>query len=350
MSNPLNRMDLFAGLKTADDWKDEMADAYGDLAGIDYGADDGSVDDDLDAIEAEMFGEDDGEEDISLNDDEPQLPAETEIKGQLQIPEGMHDAVDAVAEAVSLDVVLPDYFDGGTVEKIVGFMSENVANYGDTRELATYISNYVDQGGQAWNDLPEAKKIQIVDTAIRQAAIPGLELRTDDEILDVYQRMKGVVKGEESVLPTLWEVVKLPMSTLRDTAYVGLAVLEVIKLPFVGDMLTPQALEVQDELVNSVAMFYFSLEKAGYPVGKWIVDKIDEEAADELVPARASQSFTPPEEPEQSMQPETEVTEYTRTDFIYEAAPPAAEGIRPQDILALGYAILSGGAVAGIFK
>jgi hypothetical protein len=340
----IDRMDLFGGLKTADDWKDEMADAFGALAGIDYGAEGDDVDDDLDALESEMFGEDADETALTVNRaaQARAVASQLDIQGQLTVPGGMREIVNDLEGVFAADVVLPEVLDDGYTESMVEFVSEHLANDDDTREMATYLANFIQQGGKPWSALPAGVKMGMVKAAVQEAAKPGMELGFDDRIYDVF---KAIQNGD--YMDAMAAAAMVPVEGLQDSARAALDIVDMIKLPYIGDALTPAFAEVADEQINTLAVFYVVLDTMGFPVYDWLTQEVDEDMG-EIVPPGASQEFDLG--PDVDTGAPSEISEYVRTDFIFEAAPPSAEGIRPQDVLAIGYAAITAGALTGFIK
>lgn len=341
MSQPLDRMDLFGGLKTADDWKDEMASES-------FGADD--IDDDLDALEAEMFGEDGPDPDAMLAIREAQaenVARQMDVRGQLTIPPGMRASVDALEGAFAADVLLPNAADGGTIESVLEFVSENMANDDDTREMADYLATFVSNVGKPWSALNDAEKAGMVKAAIYQAAIPGMEQGWDDRL---YEGFNALLEGEP--LDALGDFAMVPVEGLQDSARAALDIIDMIKLPWIGDALTPAFAEVADEQVNTLAILYVALDKAGVDVVDWIVQEIDDDIGD-VVPETVTFEDEGPDIPAIRLdedEPTEQIEAYVQTSYIYEVAPPESEGIRPQDVLAMGYAGITIGALAGLIK
>jgi hypothetical protein len=268
--------------------------------------------------------------------------------GTLAIPPGTEGAMDNLGNAVDApNVLLPEFLnpagaEPGWIESGVRAMSEFVAP-GDADEIAVYLMN--EPGFGNWNNLsnpdgsPSAQQIAMVRNAVKRSAMPGLEQNWDEPFREAWA-------NNPAKLPAAWQGLKATPSAIwafltTDTpnALAGW----LMEVPGIGTAVRAWVGENRpDQMINGLAIRYWLLGLFFPVIYEWIAQRItaDAQPAIQIV----QQATAPAPAPAQDLgvlpiQPPPQVLPTPQTGL------PS-----PQTILAIGYGLMTGGAVLGVFK
>jgi hypothetical protein len=239
------------------------------------------------------------------------------------------------------------------LERVTQFLAA-----GNTTDLATCIMNQPGFGD--WENLSQAQKVELVENAVVEAAIPGLRVEWDDPFRELFAKAVEAVKSGKTLRTVSGEAL---FDTAWSSAMTGpraIWALVFSDLPntiigVLGEMPPPigiaaeKLFEQSDEVVNGLAIRYYLIGLVYPEIYNWIVDAIDRQGGPAIAAVKAVQAPAEPETfPSGGVMPQPLVPALSPAPEVLPA--PQAGLPSPPTVLAVGYAAMAAGAVLGIFK
>jgi hypothetical protein len=340
------------------DAEEEYALDDGDEFGL-FDDDDDDDDDDYGFDEDDEYGDvddDDLEATESAIDQDLYGSWYGSMTGPLETKPTLEPYVSGLGQALNIGALLPNALRDGYVESFFEGV-EGILEAEAAEEIARYIMQdprFIDWGP----DMNPAIKHDIVQSAIRSTAMPGIELQIDDDLERQFRKAAGnfpelVQNPSFSQAWTLfrengWNTLA-NMKTMATTDLPNVVQGILLELPVAGNVLAEAqkkaGLSPADRLYNPLAVRYWAIAQLfGPKIYDWIAQSIDRQGQDAIIAVRADA-----ESPIDLGILNQQIAPIPVTHPTQVIAPSPTGLPRPQTILAVGYSLMCGGAALGLF-